>query len=154
MCNFWKKWFLRKLLFLSTDPVNHLTCLPSCKGSDPIWVPLQTRANPLMNSAVPLLCVACWCWGAQTPANGFERILEPTERVSAYLSRCFGAPPSPSPLYLPLLIQATSWSWAGLILFTPREALVCGQTACDGHDPAACSSYKLAFLTVLFFPSF
>lgn len=127
-------WFVvRKLYLVGADLVNHPTCLLSCWDQIPsgtCLVPLQTGGhNPLMDTVIPLvLCVCvpenaeasrvCFCHPVQMP--WFCPL-----PLSLYL------------LYLVSLIQATSWSWAGLISFTTREELVCGQTAHYGDDPAA-----------------
>lgn len=83
------------------------------------------------------LVLACVC---PAPHVKSKRALEPVEGVAL---SCPDALVLPSAcirvavlLYLVSLIQATSWSWAGLISFTPREEPVCGQTAHYGDDPA------------------
>lgn len=98
---------------------------------------LQTGGlNPLTDTVVPLvLCVHVSV--SLVPRERGRRSL-----TGVFLTSCPDASVLPSSsslylLYLVSVIQATSWSRAGLISFTPREELVCGQTAHYGDDPAA-----------------
>lgn len=123
----------------SADLVSHPTCRHPASEQIPsgtCLVPLQTGGhNPLMNTVVPL-CTLRAC--VRVPVQNLERDRrKPLGCVPVILSRCLGSALVLLCLDLASLIRATSWSWAGLISFTPREELVCGQTAHYGHDPAA-----------------
>lgn len=93
-------------------------------------VPRHTgEANPLTDTGVSLvLCVLMYILRRGSACG--VRLCHPVQMPQS-------VPLSPSLYLLVSLIQATSWSWAGLISFTPREELVCGQTAHYGDDPAA-----------------
>lgn len=122
-------------VFPAKDQIPSGTCL----------VPFQTGHNPLMDTVVPLRLgrSASVCCAVQK-----GRVPKPLGCISATLSRCFGLTSSAVCVfvcvcvreilfYLVSLIQATSWSRAWLISFTPRDEPVCGQTAHYGDDPQA-----------------
>ena len=131
----WRVW-------LNSWKAVYCTIQPSCRPardqipSGTCRVLLQTgRHNPLTDTVVPLvLCVHVSVSLVQKSGESATASLVCFVHPVQMHQFC---PVPPSLLYLVSVIQATSWSWAGLISFTHGEELVCGQTAHYGDDPAA-----------------
>ncbi|MEQ2205334.1 hypothetical protein XENOCAPTIV_019385 [Xenoophorus captivus] len=127
---------LRKLCSQSTDQVNCPTCLTSCERSGSIWNVSCSTSNIILLWTHLFLYPArgCPCRPTQSGKNAGATQVQFCHPVQMLR---FCPPPHLCMLCLVSLIQATSWSWAVLISFTPREELVCGQTAHYGEGPAA-----------------
>lgn len=125
----------------SMDQINRPTCFTPHERSDPIWNVSCSTTNRsiilLWTQLFFFLYPASGCPYCPAQSGRNAGATRAGFRHPFQMLHCCPPLPSLNLLCLVSLIQATSWSWPGLISFTPREELDCGQTAYYGDDPAA-----------------